>query len=141
MPDAVLPVASVTTGYGATNPDRLPIDVINANPVATVAPLRNAVGKFQNSGMVVTMPVIEAISATNDHIGVAQQYAQNEADRAEQASEREMLAALAGAVYATVHHEAAAATLAGILNTKAIYGESHALDYHHHDGSSQRNPQ
>ncbi|MCY1308446.1 hypothetical protein D9M70_584560 [compost metagenome] len=70
---AVAPVASLTAPimYGATNPERLPIDVISANPVAAVAPFKNAVGRFQNSGMVVTIPAMATISAPNDHQGSA----------------------------------------------------------------------
>src|SRR5471032_444175 len=50
------------TRYGLKNPARFPSELIIAMPAAAPVPARNAVGKLQNSGNVVRMPIVANVS-------------------------------------------------------------------------------
>ena len=57
-PSRLLPVASERTPvtYGATNPERLPSELISAIPAAAAAPVRYAVGSAQKDGNAASTP-------------------------------------------------------------------------------------
>src|SRR6266702_5200880 len=53
---------SQPTAYGLRNPARFPMELISAIPAAAPVPARNEVGKLQNSGSVVRMPIVASVS-------------------------------------------------------------------------------
>ena len=56
--------------YGLRKPARLPIELIIAMPAAAAVPPRNAVGRLQNSGSVVRMPIVASGEAEHRERGL-----------------------------------------------------------------------
>jgi hypothetical protein len=62
---------SAPTAYGATNPPRLPNELIRAIPAAAAAPASAAFGSSQKGEMAEKMPMAHTQMATIAHTGLA----------------------------------------------------------------------